>query len=91
MGKGKDIVVQPSMSVYRIAHTFILVSPSDYGWDDEEVLPYIDVFPLEGDGRKGGLEQMVRVLGEVMETVGPSYSKHQRCYISITIEEREVE
>jgi hypothetical protein len=91
LGKGKDIVVQPLLSIYRIAYTYIVVSPSKYGWDDEETLPYIDVFPQEADGRKGELEQMVYVLGEVLETIGPSYNKHQKYNISITIEEKEVE
>ena len=91
LGKGKDLVFQPLLSVYRIAHTYIMVSPSDHGWDDEDRLPYIDMFPQEGDGRKGELEQMVRLLDEVLFTIGPSYSKHQRYNISITIEEQEVD
>ena len=91
LGKGKDLEFQPLLSIYRIAHTYIMVSPSDYGWDDEDRLPYIDMFHREGDGRKGELEQMVEILNEVMMTIGTYYSKHHRHNISITIEEQEVE
>ncbi len=88
--KGKDIVIEPELSIYRISGAILIASPSDRGWDDEDYLPHIELFPLVGDSRKQRLERMVTVLDMIMWMMGPSYSKHEKHNISITIEEQEI-
>lgn len=87
--KGKDIVIEPGLSIYRIGGAILIATPSDWGWDDEEALPHIEVFPLEGEHRKHELERMVNVLDGILWIMGPAYSKHEKHNISIGIEEQE--
>ncbi len=88
--KGKDIVIEPELSIYSVGGAILIATPSDWGWDDEEALPHIEVFPLDGDSRKQRLEHMVTVLYSILWTMGPFNSKHERYNISIAIEEQEI-
>ena len=88
--KGKDIVIEPELSIYRVGGAILIATPSDWGWDDEEALPHIEVFPLDGESRKHELERMVTVLQAILWTMGPYNSKHERYNISIGIEEQEI-
>ena len=87
--KGKDIVIEPGLTLYRIGDAILLTSPSEWGTEDEGFLPQIDIFPLEGECWEHKLEQWVKVLDEILWTMGPSYNKIEEKHISIVIKEKE--
>ncbi len=88
--KGKDIVIEPELSIYQVGDAMVMASPPAWPLNDEDIEPCIEVFPLEGESRKQGLEQMVDVLYHVLRTTERSYNKHEKYNISIVIEEQEM-
>ena len=90
ISKGKDIVIEPELSIYHVGDAIVMTSPPAWPLDEEDVEPCIEVFALEGESRKHELERMVGVLHAILWTMGPFNSKHEKYNISIVIEEREI-
>lgn len=88
--KGKDIVIEPELSIYQIGDAMVMASPPAWPLNEEDIEPCIEIFPLAGDSRKQWLEQMVDVLYHVLRATECSYNKHEKYNISIVIEEREM-
>ncbi len=89
--KGKDIVIEPELSLYQIGDAIVMTSPPAWPLDEEDVEPCIEVFALEGESRKHELERMVNVLHGILWTLGPFNSKHERYNMTIEVEDRENE
>lgn len=88
--KGKDIVVEPEISIYWVGDAIVMTNPPAWPLDEEDVEPCIEVFALEGEGRKHELERMVNLLHEILCMMGTFSSKHEKYNISIVIEEQKV-
>jgi hypothetical protein len=84
--KGKDIVIEPALSLYWLDDTIVMSFPP--AWPIEgDTSPCIEVFALEGMTRKHEIDRMVRVLFETMSAMDTYNSKHERYNIRIEVED----
>ena len=88
LSKGKDIIVEPSLTLYWVGDALVASFPPAWPSEDDTG-PCIEVFALEGAGRRHELERMVRVLFCTMDAMGVYNSKHERCNIRIEVEDRD--
>jgi len=88
--KGKDIVIEPALSLYWLDDTIVMSFPP--AWPIEgDTIPCIEVLALEGMTRRHELQRMVRVLFETMDAMGIFNSKHERYNIRIEVEDRDAD
>jgi len=88
--KGKDIVIEPALSLYWLEDTIVMSFPP--AWPIEgDSSPCIEVFALEGMTRKHEVDRMVRVLFETMRAMDFYTNKHERYNIGIEVEDWDID
>jgi hypothetical protein len=84
--KGKDIVIEPALSLYWLDDTIVMSFQPAWPMEGDSG-PCIEVFALEGMDREHRANRMVRVLFETMSAMDFFNSKHERYNVRIEVED----